>query len=97
MSETHAVIKKYFEEHSFIDSNLQSFNKFLDVELQRIVNENSEITPTITPSETHDFKIKFDNIWIEKPSIVEADGSTRPVYPMEHYRSYRRLFLILVQ
>lgn len=83
MLESHAVIKKYFDEHSFIDSNLQSFNKFIEVELQRIVNENSEITPTIMPIEAHDLKIKFDNIWIEKPSIVEADGSTRPVYPME--------------
>lgn len=83
MPDSHTVVRKYFEEHSFIDSNLQSFNKFIEVELQRIVNENSEIMPTITPTEAHEFKIKFDNIWIEKPSIVEADGSTRPIYPME--------------
>ncbi|RME55347.1 DNA-directed RNA polymerase subunit B'' [Candidatus Woesearchaeota archaeon] len=83
MHDPNILIKKYFEEHSFIESNLQSFNKFVDIELQRIINEIGDIVPTITPPDVQDFKIKFDNIWIEKPQIVEADGSTRPIYPIE--------------
>jgi DNA-directed RNA polymerase beta subunit len=60
-----------------------SFNKFVDVELQRIINEMGDIVPTITPPDVQDFKIKFDNIWIEKPQIVEADGSKRDIFPIE--------------
>ncbi len=83
MHDPNLLIKKYFEDHSFIESNVQSFNKFIDVELQRIINEIGDIVPTITPPDVQDFKIKFDNIWIEKPQIVEADGSKRDIYPIE--------------
>ncbi|MEA3378698.1 MAG: DNA-directed RNA polymerase subunit B'' [Nanoarchaeota archaeon] len=83
MVDKNILIKKYFEEHTFLESNMISFNKFVDVELQRIINEIGDIVPTITPPDIQDFKIKFDNIWIEKPQIVEADGSRRDIYPIE--------------
>jgi len=83
MHNPNLLIKKYFEDHSFIESNMISFNKFVDVELQRIINEMGDIVPTITPPDVQDFKIKFDNIWIEKPQIVEADGSKRDIFPIE--------------
>lgn len=83
MHDPNLLIKKYFEDYSFIESNVMSFNKFIDVELQRIINEIGDIVPTITPPDVQDFKIKFDNIWIEKPQIVEADGSKRDIYPIE--------------
>ncbi len=77
------LIKKFFEEHSLVDSNMQSFNKFIDIDFQRIVNEVGDIIPTIIPTDVQDFKIKFDNVMIGKPQIVEADGSKRNIYPME--------------
>lgn len=77
------LIEKYFKEHSIIESNIQSFNHFVDKEIHKIVEELGEITPTIIPPEIQDFKIKFDKIRIEKPQIVEADGSKRDVYPSE--------------
>jgi DNA-directed RNA polymerase beta subunit len=83
MHDTHLLIRKYFENHTFIESNMQSFNRFIEVELQRIINEVGDIVPTIIPSDVQDFKIKFDNIWVEKPQIIEADGSKRNIYPIE--------------
>ncbi len=77
------LIQKYFEEHSFLESNIKSYNKFLEHELQRIVNEVGDIIPTITPPDVEEFKIKFDNIWTEKPQMIEADGSKRNIYPIE--------------
>jgi DNA-directed RNA polymerase beta subunit len=77
------IIKKYFEEHSFIESNIRSFNEFLDKVLQKIVDEVGEIVPTIIPQEYENFKIKFNKIRVEKPQITEADGSKRDLYPME--------------
>ena len=77
------LIKKYFEEHSFIQSSIESFNKFIEVELQKTINEIGEIIPTILPPDVQEFKIKLNKIWIEKPQITEADGSKRNIYPIE--------------
>ena len=54
------LIQKYFEEQSFVDSDIESFNNFVDKELQNIIEENKEIVPTIIPHNIDDFKIKFD-------------------------------------
>ncbi len=77
------LIKNYFENHSLVESNIESYNRFIEKGIQEIVNETQDIVPTIIPAEVKDFKIKFGKITIEKPQIVEADGSRRDIYPME--------------
>lgn len=77
------LIEKYFEGQSFVDSNIASFNNFIDKELQGIIEENKEIKPTIIPPNIDDFKIKFNKIWVVKPEMTEADGSKRAIYPVE--------------
>ena len=77
------MIKKYFEETSFVSSDIASFNHFVEHELQRIVDENKEIEPTIIPPNVESFKIRLDKIWVTKPEITEADGSKRFIYPIE--------------
>tara|TARA_Y100000310_G_scaffold211540_1_gene212241 strand:+ start:451 stop:1938 length:1488 start_codon:yes stop_codon:yes gene_type:complete len=83
MDKEHSLVKAYFAEHSFIDSSIESFNKFIDVELQKTINEIGDIVPTILPPDVQEFRIKLNKIWIEKPQITEADGSKRAVYPIE--------------
>lgn len=77
------LIKKYFEEHSFVQSDIESFNNFVEIGMQSVIDNLSDIIPTITPQEAKDFKIKFEKIWIENPQIIEADGSKRKIYPQE--------------
>ena len=77
------LIQKYFEEQSFVDSDIDSFNNFIDKELLNIIEENREIIPTIIPHNIEEFKIRLDKIWVEKPKMTEADGSVRNIYPME--------------
>jgi len=77
------LINKYFDENSFVKSDIESFNFFVDKELQKIIEENRLIEPTIIPPNVESFKIKLDKIWIEKPEITEADGSKRPIFPVE--------------
>src|SRR3989344_3189878 len=77
------LIKKYFEDHSFVASNIESFNHFIDAELQQIIEENKVIEPTIIPHNVDEFKIKFDKIWVEKPTTTEADGSKKKIFPIE--------------
>ncbi len=77
------LIKKYFDEHTVIESNIKSFNHFINKGMQEIIDESNEILPTIIPPEIENFKIKLDKVWVTKPEIVEADGSRRNVYPVE--------------
>jgi len=77
------LIQKYFEEQSFVNSDIGSFNNFADNELKKIIEENKEIIPTIIPHNIDDFRIKLDKIWLTKPEITEADGSKRAIYPVE--------------
>lgn len=77
------LIQKYFQSHSLIKSDIESFNYFIEHELQKIIDENKEIEPTIIPSNVDKFKIQLDKIWLTKPEITEADGSKRAVFPVE--------------
>ena len=81
LSET--LIRTYFEEHGFVSSDIESFNNFVETELQKIIEENKDIEPTIIPSNVDEFKIRLDKIWVTKPEITEADGSRRNIYPAE--------------
>ena len=77
------LIKKYFEEKKYVESNIQSFNHFLEHGMQEVIEENKEAEPTIIPHNIEKFKIRFGRITIGKPELTEADGSKRPIYPME--------------
>ncbi|MBS3164865.1 DNA-directed RNA polymerase subunit B'' [Candidatus Woesearchaeota archaeon] len=83
MYKPNILVQKYFEHEMFTRSDIESFNTFVDVELPRIIEENREIEPTIIPHNIDEFKIRFDKIWIQKPEIIEADGSQRKIYPTE--------------
>ncbi len=77
------LIKKYFEEKKFVESNIQSFNNLLENGLQDVIEENKEAEPTIIPHNIEKFKIRFGRISFGKPEITEPDGSKRAIYPME--------------
>ncbi|SRR3989344_75193 len=77
------LINNYFKKHSFVESNIKSFDNFIEKGMQQIVDEASEIIPTIIPSGAKDFKIKFGKIEVGKPELTEADGSKRDIFPIE--------------
>lgn len=77
------LVKKYYEEKRFVDSDIQSFNNFIEHGMQEVVEENKEAEPAIIPHNIEKFKIRFGRISVGKPEITEADGSKRAIYPME--------------
>src|SRR3990167_6705644 len=76
-SNKHIVMKKYLESHSLVESNVISFNNFVEKRMQEIVDE---IADTITNEE---FEIKLGKINVGQPKIVEADGSSSLITPTE--------------
>ena len=77
------LVRKYFEEKKFVDSSIASFNNLLEKGLQEVIEENKEAEPAIIPHNIEKFKIRFGRITVGKPEITEADGSKRPIYPVE--------------
>ena len=77
------LIKKFFEENNFVNSDIASFNYFIEKGLQKIVKENHVIEPTIIPHNVDEMQIRLERIWVEKPEIIEADGSKRAIFPIE--------------
>ncbi|HKZ50052.1 MAG TPA: DNA-directed RNA polymerase subunit B'' [Candidatus Nanoarchaeia archaeon] len=77
------LVKKFLEENNFVQHNIESFNNFIEWRLQKLIDEVAEATPSVIPPEAEEVKIVFGKIRIEKPSIIEADGTKWKVLPVE--------------
>ncbi len=73
----HIIAKKYLKEHSLVESNIASFNDFVENKMQEIVKEVSDSL------NNEDFEISLGKIEIGKPRVMEADGSSLFVTPTE--------------
>ncbi len=74
------VMKAFFAEEGLVKQHLDSYNDFVQNTLQHIIDEIQGITIEV-PGHTYD--IKFGTIEVDKPRVVEVDGTVRSVYPRE--------------
>lgn len=77
MKEKHLLVKKYLEQHSLVESNIRSFNDFINHRMQQIVNEVNETT------NKEDVEVTLGKIRVGKPDVIEADGSVNLITPTE--------------
>ncbi|MFA5857317.1 MAG: DNA-directed RNA polymerase subunit B'' [Candidatus Pacearchaeota archaeon] len=75
--EEHLLVRRYLEDHSLVESNIVSFNNFLNHRMQEIIDELNESMPK------EDIEIRLGKIRIGKPAIYEADGSHHLITPAE--------------
>ncbi|MFQ5406116.1 MAG: DNA-directed RNA polymerase subunit B'', partial [Candidatus Micrarchaeia archaeon] len=68
----------YLRDNSLAKQYVASYNKFVEQDLQKIVDAQSIIEPQI-----EGVQLKLGRIRVEKPMVVEADGSRRMLTPME--------------
>ncbi|NPE26435.1 DNA-directed RNA polymerase subunit B'' [Methanococcoides sp. SA1] len=73
----HVLVKEFLKNHSLVESNITSFNNFIEKRMQEIVKELSDALPN------EDFEIKLGKVRVGKPNVVESDGSSRPITPAE--------------
>ena len=73
----HLLVSKYLEQHSLVESNIRSFNNFIEKKMQQIINEINESV------NVDEVEIRFGKIKIGKPNIIEADGSISLITPTE--------------
>ena len=83
-----AVIASYFEQKGLVRQQLDSFDQFVHVKMQEIVDENSTIvvqsTPTAGMTATRKMTLRFGQVCLTKPPIyTESDGRSVPIFPRE--------------
>ncbi len=72
------IMEAYFRERGLVSQHLDSFNRFIEKELQEVVNSVGLLTPKV-----EDYYVELGEIEVERPTIKEADGSEHPLYPNE--------------
>ncbi|GAH41904.1 unnamed protein product, partial [marine sediment metagenome] len=81
------VMRAFFEETKLVHQHLDSYNDFIGNKLQRIITEVGKIQPDIhnrtAKRPLSQFYLRLGQLTIESPSIREADGSKKPIYPNE--------------
>ncbi|MFH1803048.1 MAG: DNA-directed RNA polymerase subunit B'' [archaeon] len=77
MDKKNILVEKYLKQHSLVESNILSFNNFIDTRIQQIVEEINESLSD------QDVEIKFGKVRVGEPNIIEADGSISKVMPVE--------------
>ncbi len=84
------VISSFFEEKGLVRQQLDSFNEFIENTMQEIVDENAKLVLETTCDVVgidsdlpKRFEIEFGQVYLSKPTMTEADGSTQPMFPNE--------------
>jgi DNA-directed RNA polymerase II subunit RPB2 len=73
-------MEDYFKTYGLIKHQIDSFNRFGNKDLKNIINNEPPIR-----YETGEqlYTLKFSNILLESPTIIDNDRTIRPLYPIE--------------
>jgi len=86
------VIGSYFDQKGLVSQQLDSFNRFIKNTMQEIIDDTPEIIlkKEVLHRPGQEFldlkaryKIKFEQIYLSKPSFTEGDGSVVTIFPNE--------------
>lgn len=84
------VISSFFNEKGLVSQQLDSFDEFIETTIQELVWEDRTLildqpAQHTTPNDNQNkrFEITFGKIYLSRPTMTEADGSTHPMYPQE--------------
>jgi DNA-directed RNA polymerase subunit B len=74
------LIEKFLQEEGLVSQHIDSYNDFIDHDLQAIIDESKEMP---IEAERYSLRIRFGKISVGTPRVVEVDGAERQIYPME--------------
>lgn len=78
------VLEAYFRDNSIVKAQLDSFNDFVQFGIQRIVDQESTITVNIKKGQV--YTVKFGEITIAPPQVIEEDRDLHYSYPADARR-----------
>jgi len=74
------VAENYVRSIGLARHHIDSFNEFIDKDMQKIVDEVKNVEVTV---EDKVIRIELGKVWVGAPRIVEPSGAVRNIYPME--------------
>lgn len=84
------VISAFFKEKGLVSQQLESFDEFIHNSIQELVWEDSTLileqpAQHITEADNvnRKYEISFGKIFLSRPTMTEADGTTSPMFPQE--------------
>ena len=82
------LVDAFYRDRSIVNHQIASYNDFLERRLQNIVDstiigQEEQIEKGFIYPEIEGYKIKFGKITVGYPEVKEADGTVRPLTPME--------------
>jgi len=84
------VISSYFDEKGLVRQQLDSFDEFIQMSVQRIVEDSPQIDLQAEAQHTGGtvetptrYLLKFEQIYLSKPTHWEKDGAPSPMMPNE--------------
>jgi len=79
------LLADYFKTHGIIHHQLNTFNSFINFDINTIIDNEANIIFKTTPinSAAVTYCLKMENIICGKPIIFNSDRSVRPLYPHE--------------
>lgn len=72
------LVNVYFRSNSLVNQQLQSYNKFVDVGMQAVIDSIGKVQTNV-----EGFELKLGKVRIEKPRYYEVRGGYRSVLPQE--------------
>lgn len=72
------LLNAYFKENSLVNQQLKSYNEFLRVGAQRIIDRIASVQTNV-----EGFELKLGKVRIEPPRYYEVKGGYRTIYPTE--------------
>jgi len=75
------LLDSFVKDEGFVEFQVESYNDFIATRIPKIIKQIKEITPEVP--DIGEFKIKLGKFKIGRPSVKEADGSVRDIFPSE--------------
>jgi DNA-directed RNA polymerase II subunit RPB2 len=75
------IIKDYFKINGLVKHQIDTYNWFINKGLKDIINNEPIIKYESTKYDN--YSLKFSNICVEPPTIIDNDRTIRPLYPQE--------------
>ena len=73
------VMGAYFKENSIVNNQIDTFNNFVNFGMQEIIDQEPMIA-------VPNYKVKFGNITLADPQVIEEDRTLCSIYPMDARR-----------
>lgn len=84
------VISSFFDEKGLVRQQLDSFDEFVQNTMQELIEENADLILDQADQHTgHDndvtrrYELHFNQVYLSRATVTEADGSVVPVFPQE--------------